>query len=47
MYLPSAALCTLQGYDTPGMAGENIYASNYTLAGYEVPGLVIDSYLIV
>jgi hypothetical protein len=31
MYLP--------GYETPGMAGENIYASNYTLAGYEVPGL--------
>ena len=29
----------LQGYDTPGMAGENIYASNYTLAGYDVPGL--------
>jgi len=21
------------------MAGEGIYASNYTLAGYEVPGL--------
>jgi hypothetical protein len=29
----------LQGYDTPGMAGENIYASNYSLAGYDVPGL--------
>jgi len=29
----------LQGYDTPGMAGENIYASNYSLAGYEIPGL--------
>ena len=29
----------LNGYDTPGMAGEGIYASNYTLAGYEVPGL--------
>lgn len=29
----------LQGYDTPGMAGENIYASNYTLAGYDVPGM--------
>ena len=29
----------LQGYDAPGMAGENIYASNYTLAGYDVPGL--------
>ena len=29
----------LQGYDTPGMAGSGIYASNYTLAGYEVPGL--------
>jgi hypothetical protein len=21
------------------MAGENIYASNYTLAGYDVPGM--------
>jgi hypothetical protein len=29
----------LQGYDTPGMAGSNIYSSDYTLAGYEVPGL--------
>lgn len=30
----------LQGYDTPGMAGNSgIYASDYTLAGYEVPGL--------
>ena len=29
----------LQGYDTPGMAGEGIYASNYTLAGYDVPGM--------
>lgn len=29
----------LQGYDTPGMAGSNIYASDYSLAGYEVPGL--------
>lgn len=29
----------LQGYDTPGMAGDGIYASNYTLAGYDVPGM--------
>jgi len=29
----------LQGYDTPGMAGADIYASAYTLNGYEVPGL--------
>lgn len=29
----------LQGYETPGLAGSNIYASDYTLAGYEVPGL--------
>jgi hypothetical protein len=29
----------LQGYNTPGMAGEGIYASNYTLAGYDVPGM--------
>lgn len=30
----------LQGYDTPGMAGNSgIYASDYSLAGYEVPGL--------
>jgi hypothetical protein len=39
MYLPGGSSMYLQGYDTPGMAGENIYASNYTLAGYEVPGL--------
>ena len=40
MYLPSgSSMYALQGYDTPGMAGENIYASSYTLAGYEVPGL--------
>ena len=39
MYLPSSSSMYLQGYETPGMAGENIYASNYTLAGYEVPGL--------
>lgn len=39
-YLPSgSSMYALQGYETPGMAGENIYASNYTLAGYEVPGL--------
>ena len=29
----------LNGYDTPGMAGADIYASSYTLNGYEVPGL--------
>ena len=29
----------LQGYETPGMAGSGIYASNYTLAGYDMPGL--------
>jgi hypothetical protein len=29
----------LQGYETPGMAGSGIYASDYTLAGYDVPGL--------
>jgi len=29
----------LQGYNTPGMAGEGIYASDYTLAGYDIPGL--------
>jgi hypothetical protein len=29
----------LQGYNTPGMAGSGIYASDYTLAGYDVPGL--------
>lgn len=28
----------LQGYDTPGLS-ENVYASNYTLAGYDVPGM--------
>jgi hypothetical protein len=39
MYLPSSSSMYLQGYETPGMSGENIYASNYTLAGYEVPGL--------
>jgi len=38
-YLPAGSSMYLQGYDTPGMAGEGIYASNYTLAGYEVPGL--------
>ena len=38
-YLPASSSMYLQGYDTPGMAGENIYASSYTLAGYEVPGL--------
>lgn len=38
-YLPSSSSMYLQGYDTPGMAGENIYASNYSLAGYDVPGL--------
>ena len=39
-YLPSgSSMYALQGYETPGMAGENIYASSYTLAGYEVPGL--------
>ncbi len=40
MYLPNgSSMYALQGYETPGMAGENIYASSYTLAGYEVPGL--------
>jgi hypothetical protein len=29
----------LQGYDTPGMSGSNIYASDYTLSGYDVPGM--------
>jgi len=29
----------LQGYETPMMGGENIYASSYTLAGYGVPGM--------
>lgn len=38
-YLPSSSSMYLQGYDTPGMAGENIYASDYTLAGYDVPGM--------
>jgi len=38
-YLPSSSSMYLQGYDVPGMAGENIYASDYSLAGYEVPGL--------
>ena len=38
-YLPASSSMYLQGYETPGMAGENIYASSYTLAGYEVPGL--------
>lgn len=38
-YLPASSSMYLQGYDTPGMAGENIYASSYSLAGYEVPGL--------
>ena len=38
-YLPSGSSMYLQGYDTPGMAGENIYASSYTLAGYDMPGL--------
>jgi energy-converting hydrogenase Eha subunit B len=38
-YLPSGSSMYLQGYDTPGMGGENIYASNYTLAGYDVPGM--------
>ena len=39
MYLPNGSSMYLQGYDTPGMAGEGIYASNYTLAGYDVPGM--------
>ncbi len=38
-YLPASSSMYLQGYDVPGMAGENIYASDYSLAGYEVPGL--------
>lgn len=38
-YLPSSSSMYLQGYDVPGMAGENIYASDYSLAGYDVPGL--------
>lgn len=29
----------LQGFDAAGLAGEGIYASNYTLAGYDMPGL--------
>ena len=40
MYLPNgSSMYALQGYDTPMMGGENIYASSYTLSGYEVPGL--------
>jgi len=39
MFLPNGSSMYLQGYNTPGMAGDNIYASNYTLSGYEVPGL--------
>jgi H+/gluconate symporter-like permease len=39
MYLPNGSSMYLQGYDTPMMGGENIYASSYTLSGYEVPGL--------
>ena len=38
-YLPASSSMYLQGYDVPMMGGENVYASNYTLAGYEVPGL--------
>lgn len=38
-YLPASSSMYLQGYETPGMAGSNIYASDYSLAGYEVPGL--------
>jgi len=39
-YLPSSSSMYLQGYDTPGMAGDyGIYASDYSLAGYGVPGL--------
>ena len=38
-YLPASSSMYLQGYDVPGMAGENIYASDYSLAGYDVPGL--------
>lgn len=38
-YLPASSSMYLQGYDTPGMSGSNIYASDYSLAGYEVPGL--------
>ena len=38
-YLPSSSSMYLQGYDTPGMSGTGIYASDYTLAGYDVPGL--------
>lgn len=29
----------LQGYNTPGLAGDDIYASSYTLQGYDVPGM--------
>jgi hypothetical protein len=38
-YLPAGSNMYLQGYDTPGMGGSNIYASDYTLSGYGVPGL--------
>lgn len=38
-YLPAGSGMYLQGYDTPGMGGSNIYASDYTLSGYGVPGL--------
>ena len=38
-YLPASSSMYLQGYDVPGMGGENIYASDYSLAGYDVPGL--------
>lgn len=38
-YLPSGSSMYLQGYDTPGMSGTGIYASDYTLAGYDVPGM--------
>lgn len=38
-YLPASSSMYLQGYETPGMAGSNIYASDYSLAGYDVPGL--------
>ena len=46
--LPGVGGFLSAGYDVPnsmylqgdaGMAGEGIYASNYTLSGYEVPGL--------
>lgn len=38
-YLAPSSSMYLQGYDVPGMGGENIYASDYSLAGYDVPGL--------